>query len=101
MKEVKFSEIVHQWSGLAVVKQDGVYSEVQLGVVTTDKKLKETGVKELFEAKKPVGTISISVEKLVDITTVYKMNLDEFKKLATVEQPTEEDPKETEPNKTK
>lgn len=82
MKEVKFVERVHQWEGKAIVRAEGELKEVNLGVITTDKKLKETGVKELFEAAAdfPHGVIAVEVVKLDDISTTYVMSSDDFKK---------------------
>ena len=82
-KTVKYSEVLHQWAGIAIVREDGTLKEVSLGVVHTDKKLKETGVKELF-TELPKGTIAVEVVKNVDVVTVYEMDVEEFTKIAKV-----------------
>jgi hypothetical protein len=86
-KLVKFTERVHQWGGKAIIRLDGELSEIDLGTVTTDKKLKETGVKELFKKKENVadGCIAIEVFKLDDVKTTYVMDSDTFKELAEIQ----------------
>ena len=86
MKTVKFTETIKQWEGVAITRKDGQLHEMIMGVVTTDKNLKETGVKELFKEHNliPVDTITVEVRKLQDIVTVYELELDKFKELAKI-----------------
>ena len=88
MAKVKFIEKIHSWKGSAIIKNNDGLHEVDLGVAQSDKKLKETGAKELFteQAKGIEGKlISIEVEKLADIETVDSMDSEEFKNVAKVE----------------
>jgi hypothetical protein len=88
-KKIKFIEVTHQWEGTAIVRKDNVLHEVPLGVVGSDKKLKETGAKELF-SNLPEGTITVGAKKLDDVVITYVADSEEFKKIATVEEITEE-----------
>jgi hypothetical protein len=88
-KIVRVTEVTHQWEGKAIVRVEGQLKEIPLGVAQSDKKLKETGAKELFTA--PEGTIAMEVTKNADIITTYEMPINEFKKYAiVVETPKEE-----------
>jgi len=90
MKKIKFTETTHQWSAMAIVRNtEGVIEEVAIGVAQSDKKLKETGAKELFK-KLPEGTITVEVKKLDDVVVTYSADVEEFKKIATVEEIQEE-----------
>jgi hypothetical protein len=92
MKTIKYTEVTHQWEGTAIVRTEGQLTEVNLGVVGSDKKLKETGAKELF-TNLPEGTITVEVKKLTDVIITYEADASEFKKIAkVVETPTEENP---------
>lgn len=90
-KKVKFTEVTHQWEGTAIVRKDGKLEEVSLGVVGSDKKLKETGAKELF-TNLPEGTITVEVKKLTDVVLTYEADAEEFKKIAKVVETAEESP---------
>jgi major membrane immunogen (membrane-anchored lipoprotein) len=91
-KKVTLTEVQHQWQGKAIVRENGELKEVDLGVKQSDKKLKETGAKELFTVL-PKGTITVEVVKNVDVRTVYEMSAEEFKKVAKLaDVPTEEKP---------
>lgn len=85
-KTIKVKETVKQWEGIAIVREDGQLKEIPLGVVTTDKKLKETGVKELFKEQNliPQTTLTIEVKKLDDVVTVYEVELEKLKEIAKV-----------------
>jgi len=90
-KKVTLTEVMHQWEGKAIVRENGELKEVNLGVAQSEKKLKETGAKELFKA--PENTIAIEVVKNADVITTYEMDSAEFKKVAKiVKQPDEEVP---------
>jgi hypothetical protein len=86
MKTVKFKEVVKQWEGIAIVREDGQLKEIPLGVVHTDKKLKETGVKDLFKSLNlvPQNAITIEVKKNEDVVTVYEVELDKLKEISKV-----------------
>jgi hypothetical protein len=90
MKLIKVTEVTHQWKGTAITRNsEGQLNEVKLGVIGSDKKLKETGAKELFR-NLPTGTITLEVEKLADISITYEVSVEEFKKIAkVVKTPTE------------
>lgn len=92
-KQVKMVEVTHQWQGKGILRgDDGVLKEVELGTVSTEKKLKETGVKELFkEGNVPAGLIAIEVIKLDDVKITYVADSDEFKKIAKIEETQEGD----------
>jgi len=95
-KIVKFTEVQHQWLGTAIVRnpETKVLEEVSLGVVQSDKKLKEVGAIELF-TELPIGTVAVEVTKLVDVITTYEMDSEEFKKVAKLsDTPTETVPHE-------
>lgn len=87
-KKVKLIEKTHQWLGKGIVRgEDATIKEIELGVQTTDKKLKETGAKELFKnARIPSGStlIAVEVEKLDDVSVVYEMDANDFKEMAKV-----------------
>ncbi len=95
-KTVKYTETVKQWEGIAIVRDSEGLKEIPLGVATTDKKLKETGAKELFQ-NIPLGTIAVEVKKLDDVSTVYELDVEKFKELAEVSEVHEEKATE-EPN---
>jgi hypothetical protein len=84
MKMIKFTEVTHQWKGTAIVRKDGVLTEVELGVVGSDKKLKEVGAKEFFKDNLPDGTITVEVEKLSDVVITYELDSEVFMTHATV-----------------
>jgi hypothetical protein len=90
-KKVKFTEVTHQWEGTAIVRDSSGLREVNLGVIGSDKKLKEVGAKELF-TKLPEGTITVEVKKLDDVSITYVCEVEDFKKIAKVEVITEETP---------
>lgn len=81
MKQVKLVEKLHQWEGTAIVRGENGLEEINLGVVQDERKLKETGAKELFD-NIPSGAIAVEVKKLDDITFTYEMDSEEFKKVA-------------------
>lgn len=90
MKKIKFTEVTHQWEGTAIVRTvEGTLQEINLGVAQSDKKLKEVGAKELFK-NLPEGTITTEVKKLTDVTVTYVLDSEEFKKIAKIEEITEE-----------
>lgn len=89
MKTIRFTEVTHQWKGTAIVRNnEGKIQEIDLGIAQSDKKLKETGAKELF--KVPENTIAIEVEKLTDISITYELNSEDFKQIAKVVEVDEE-----------
>ncbi|MDF2606598.1 MAG: hypothetical protein K0S34_793 [Bacillales bacterium] len=95
-KKVKFTEVTHQWEGRAIIREEGQLKDVNLGVAQSDKKLKETGAKELFK-ELPKGTITVEVVKLSDVIITYVADVEEFKKVAVVEDiPTEVYPSDEE-----
>ena len=85
-KKVRYNETVKQWSAVAIVREEGQLKEVSIGVVQTEKKLKETGVKELFKnlGLIPANTITIEVEKNADVVTAYEVDVEKFKEIAQV-----------------
>lgn len=84
-KMVKYVEKTHQWVGVGIVRENGSLTEVDLGVITTDKKLKETGAKQLFKEKElPLGLVAIEVKKLDDVKITYELDVESFKELAKV-----------------
>jgi hypothetical protein len=90
MKEIRVTEVKHQWQGSAIVKDAEGLKELDLGVVESCKKLKEKGAKELF-TKLPDGTIAVQVKRLSDVTFEYVADAEEFKKIAKlVDTPKEE-----------
>jgi hypothetical protein len=90
MKKVRFTEVMHQWLGTAIVRTEEGLKEVPLGVMHTDKKLKETGAKELF-TNIPTGTITVEAKKNCDVITTYEADVNKFKTIAqVVETPTEQ-----------
>lgn len=92
MKKIKFTEVTHQWKGTAIVRKDGQLNEVDLGVVGSEKKLKEVGAKDLFK-NLPEGTITVEVKKLSDVEITYEADVEKFKSIAkVVPTPTETKP---------
>jgi hypothetical protein len=89
MKKVSFTEVMHQWGGKAIVRENGELKEVDLGVAQSSLKLKESGAKNLFNA--PEGTIAIEVTKLTDVTTTYEMSAEDFKMVARVPEVSKEE----------
>jgi major membrane immunogen (membrane-anchored lipoprotein) len=92
MRTIKYTESTHQWQGTAIVREEGQLKEDDLGIMTSDKKLKEVGAKELF-TKLPDGTITVEVKKLTDISITYEADSEEFKKISKVVETAEEQPK--------
>lgn len=87
-KLIKYTERLHQWGGKSIIRLDGELSEIDLGTVTTDKKLKETGVTQLFKEKSDIveGSIAIEVFKLDDVKTTYVLDSELFKEFAEIEE---------------
>jgi len=103
-KIVKFNEVMHQWEGTAIVRTSEGLKEKDLGIMQSDKKLKEVGAKELFEgiyeAENSNDTvIAIEVKKICDILSTYEMDSEEFKKVAKLaDTPSETASEEEQPN---
>lgn len=81
MSKVKYTEITHQWEGLAIVRTEEGLKEISVGVVESQKRLTDVGAKELFKGL-PSGLIALEVKKLVDVKATYEMESEEFKKVA-------------------
>lgn len=89
-KMISFTEVTHQWEGTAIARDaEGKLQEIALGVVGSDKKLKEVGAKELFKTL-PVGTITVEVKKLDDVSITYEADAEVFKSIAKVVETAEE-----------
>ena len=88
-KKVIYKEKLRIFRGTGVVKTvNGTLRETSLGTIPTEKRMTETGMKEIFKERVKLQDgeklIAIEVERLEDETIVYAMPVDEFVKHATV-----------------
>ena len=88
-KKVIYKEKLRNFKGTGVVKNlDGTLKEIALGELTTDKRMTETGMKEVFKERVNLQDgeklIAIEVDRLEDKIIVYSMPVEDFIRSANI-----------------
>ena len=88
-KKVIYKEKLRNFKGTGVIKNlDGTLKEISLGVVTTGKRMTETGMKEVFKERVNLQDgeklIAIEVDRLEDRIIIYSMPVEDFKRNAEI-----------------
>ena len=88
-KKVIYKEKLRNFKGTGVVKNlDGTLKEIALGELTTDKRMTETGMKEVFKERVQLQDgeklIAIEVDRLEDKIIVYSMPVEDFIRSANI-----------------
>ena len=88
-KKVIYKEKLRNFKGTGVIKNlDGTLKEISLGELTTDKRMTETGMKEVFKERVNLQDgeklIAIEVDRLEDKIIVYSMPVEDFIRTANI-----------------
>ena len=88
-KKVIHKEKLRNFKGTGVVKNlDGTLKEISIGELTTDKRMTETGMKEVFKERVNLQDgeklVGIEVERLEDRIIIYSMPVEDFKRNAEI-----------------
>ena len=88
-KKVIYKEKLRNFKGTGVIKNlDGTLKERSLGDLTTDKRMTETGMKEVFKERVNLQDgeklIAIEVDRLEDRIIIYSMPVEDFKRNAEI-----------------